>query len=174
MSHAADLMVSCLMVTIALPERAPYLRRSVADYCRQTHSNRELVIVLDSGQPEAKAAIAEHSAPQGELIKSLEAQNLELKERNEALAKQAAELGDRLTKVENQPAVMAIASNGAIPPAHLMRGQDHGARVDVTKGEQLRTAFKASDDARQQKALAEDLNLMAIEKLAEIHAAGPR
>jgi glycosyltransferase involved in cell wall biosynthesis len=62
MSDAPDLMVSCLMVTIAQPERWPYLRRSVADYCRQTHSNRELVIVLDSGQPETKAAIAEHIA----------------------------------------------------------------------------------------------------------------
>ena len=60
MSAAADLMVSCLMVTIAQPERWSYLRRSVADYCRQTHSNRELVIVLDTGRPDTKAAIAEH------------------------------------------------------------------------------------------------------------------
>lgn len=140
-----------------------------------TTENVEAQDVLKSSVQElVKAAIAEQSAQQGELIKSLEDRNRALEERNEALAKQAATLEERLTKVENQPAVMAIASNGAIPPAHLMRGQDHGARVDVTKAEQLRTAFKASDDARQQKVLAEDLNQLAIEKLHEIHAAGPR
>ena len=49
MSDAADPMVSCLMVTLAQPERSPYLRFSVADCCRQTPSNRELSVVLDSG-----------------------------------------------------------------------------------------------------------------------------
>jgi glycosyltransferase involved in cell wall biosynthesis len=60
MSGVADLMVSCLMVTLAEAERWPYLQRSIADYCRQTHSNTELVIVLDSGSPEVKAAVAAH------------------------------------------------------------------------------------------------------------------
>jgi glycosyltransferase involved in cell wall biosynthesis len=60
MSDATDLMVSCLMVTLAAPERLLYLRRSIADYCRQRHANKELVIVLDAGPPETKAAIAEH------------------------------------------------------------------------------------------------------------------
>lgn len=59
---AAEVMVSCLMVTLAVPERLSYLRRSVSDYCRQTHRNKELVIVLDCGPPETKAAIAEHVA----------------------------------------------------------------------------------------------------------------
>lgn len=121
-----------------------------------------------------KAAIDEQSAHQGELIKSLEDRNKELEERNEALAKQAAELGDRLTKVENQPAVMAIASNGAIPPAHHLRGQDRGAPESLTKAQEMRNAFKTSDDAAQQQALAGGLNALAIEKLREIHAAGPR
>lgn len=147
---------------------------TVAKATDTTENNEAQEVLKGSIQELVKAAIAEHSAPQGELIKSLEDRNRELEERNEALAKQAAALEERLTKVENQPAVMAIASNGAIPPAHLMRGQDRGSRVDVTKAEQLRSAFKASDDARQQKVLAEDLNLMAIEKLHEIHAAGPR
>lgn len=131
-------------------------------------------VLKGSIQELVKAAIAEHSAPQGELIKTLEDRNRALEEQNAALVKHTAALEERLTKVENQPAVMAIASNGAIPPAHLLRGQDHGARVDVTKAEQLRAAYKGSDDARQQKVLAEDLNVLAIEKLREIHSAGPR
>lgn len=60
MSKTANLMVSCLMVTLAQQDRWPYLQRSVADYCRQTHSNKELVIVFDSGSSEVKAAIAQH------------------------------------------------------------------------------------------------------------------
>jgi hypothetical protein len=115
---------------------------------------------FDDYSAKQESAAAAARAEQAEIVKSLE-------ERNQALE-------DRLERVENAPAVMAIASNGAIPPQHLMRGQDRGGSVDVTKGEQLRTAFKASDDARQQKVLAEDLNMMAIEKLHEIHAAGAR
>jgi hypothetical protein len=121
-----------------------------------------------------KAAYAEQSAPTGELIKSLEDRNRKLEEQNAALVKHTAALEERLTKVENQPAVMAIASNGAIPPAHLMRGQDHGAPADISKAQALRTAFKATDDAPTQQSLARDMNALAIEQLQAIHAAGPR
>lgn len=58
----ADLVVSCLMVTLAVPERFQFLKRSVGDYCRQTHRSKELVIVLDCGPPDTKADIAEHIA----------------------------------------------------------------------------------------------------------------
>ena len=50
------------MVTLAVPERLDFLRRSVVDFCRQTHCSKELVIVLDFGPPEIKMAIAEHVA----------------------------------------------------------------------------------------------------------------
>jgi glycosyltransferase involved in cell wall biosynthesis len=60
--NAADFVVSCLMVTLAVPERLHYLRRSVGDYCRQTHCKKELVIVLDFGEPGTKTDIAEHIA----------------------------------------------------------------------------------------------------------------
>lgn len=155
-------------------DTVPAADESLAKAAEPTESVEAQGVLKSSVQELVKAAIVEQGARQGELIKSLEDRNRALEERNEALAKQAATLEERLTKVENQPAVMAIASNGVTPPAHLLRGQDRGARVDVAKGEQLRTAFKASDDARQQKALAEEMNLLAIEKLHEIHTAGPR
>ena len=62
MTPAADFMVSCLMVTLAVPERLDFLRRSVVDIVRQTHCSKELVIVFDFGPPETKTAIVEHVA----------------------------------------------------------------------------------------------------------------
>lgn len=50
------------MVTLPSPGRLTFLKRAVAAYCNQTHSPRELVIVLDQGPAEAKAAIANHVA----------------------------------------------------------------------------------------------------------------
>lgn len=58
----ADARVSCLMVTMPVPHRLPYFRQSVADYCRQTHANRELVIVPDQGDPAARAGLVAHVA----------------------------------------------------------------------------------------------------------------
>lgn len=61
----ADLLVSCLMVTLGSKARLPLFKRSVAAYCAQTHPNRELVIVLDEGAGEARAEIADHLAALG-------------------------------------------------------------------------------------------------------------
>lgn len=41
-------LVSCLMVTLPVPDRWAGLVRSVDDYLRQTHERRELVIVVDT------------------------------------------------------------------------------------------------------------------------------
>lgn len=127
-----------------------------------------------------KAAVDERSAEQAGIVKQLEDRYRALEERNEALtqelAKQTASSEERFTVLENQPAVMAIASNGAIPPAHMMRGQDRGAPAAgaLTKAQEMRDAFKASDDATKQQAYAAGLNALAIDELSRIHAAGPR
>jgi glycosyltransferase involved in cell wall biosynthesis len=55
-----DEMVSCLMVTLPVPERLHYLKRSVRSYCEQTHARKELVIVTDAGSRADKVAIADH------------------------------------------------------------------------------------------------------------------
>lgn len=62
---AEDTLVSCLMVTLPSPGRLDFLKRSVAAYCAQTHARRELVMVLDQGPAQAKAAIADHVASLG-------------------------------------------------------------------------------------------------------------
>jgi glycosyltransferase involved in cell wall biosynthesis len=45
---ADEPLVSCLMVTLPIPDRWAGLKRSIADYLRQTHGRRELIIVADT------------------------------------------------------------------------------------------------------------------------------
>ena len=54
------MLVSCVLVTLPVEERLSYLRRSVADYCRQTHAEKELVVVADRGDVTVKDAIRAH------------------------------------------------------------------------------------------------------------------
>ncbi len=68
MNLAADLdrvLVSCLMPTLPDPARLDAFRRSVADYCRQTHPRCELVVVLDRGDPVARESMLAHVASLG-------------------------------------------------------------------------------------------------------------
>jgi glycosyltransferase involved in cell wall biosynthesis len=53
------------MVTLPSPRRLAFLKRSIAAYCAQTYARRELVIVLDQGTAEDKAAIIDHVATLG-------------------------------------------------------------------------------------------------------------
>ncbi len=144
---------------------------TVAKATETTENNEAQDVLKGSIQELVKAAMTEQGAQQGELIKSLEDRNRALEERNEALAKQAATLEERLTKVENQPAVMAIASNGAIPPAHLLRGQDHGAPVGSTQGQILKARLAASDDAIEKKQIAEQMQELAIAEFQKLQQA---
>ena len=50
-------LVSCLMVTLAVPGRLQPLKRSLGAYCRQTYANRELVVVIDARAAEDVQAI---------------------------------------------------------------------------------------------------------------------
>jgi hypothetical protein len=47
-------LVSCLMVTGGGAERYPWLTSAIGDYCRQSYSPTELVIVLDQGTGEER------------------------------------------------------------------------------------------------------------------------
>lgn len=58
----STLKVSCLTVSWGIPERFPFLQRSIAAYCAQTYPCRELIIVLHGGSTEYRAAIAAHVA----------------------------------------------------------------------------------------------------------------
>jgi len=58
-------LISCLMVALPVPDRLAGLKRSVDDYLRQTWPKRELVIVLNGGDPAVAAAVGSHIAGLG-------------------------------------------------------------------------------------------------------------
>ncbi len=53
-------LISCLAVTLPVSERFAFLTRSIRDYQRQTHRNRELVLVLNGGEPAVARRIREY------------------------------------------------------------------------------------------------------------------
>ena len=62
---AAHVLVNCLMVTLPSPGRFAFIKRTITAHCTQTHSPRELVVVLDQGPAEVKVAIMNHVARLG-------------------------------------------------------------------------------------------------------------
>src|SRR5579871_2390689 len=57
-------LVSCLMVTVGAA-RLPFLRRSLADYCRQTYPRRELVIIVDPACGDGGGVVGDYVASLG-------------------------------------------------------------------------------------------------------------
>ncbi|MFD0032527.1 hypothetical protein ACFVJK_30520 [Streptomyces sp. NPDC127172] len=109
-----------------------------------------------------KSMLDDHSATQtAELTKTGEAV-LELAELVETLKGQVKAL-------EEQPAEPRVFANGAIPPAHLLRGQDNGAApVDMAKARELKKAMY-SGNATQQNEAAVEMQTAAIGALQAIH-----
>ena len=54
--------VSCLMVTLPVPERFEFCRRSIAAFCAQTLPRRELVVVVNGGLESARARLLDYIA----------------------------------------------------------------------------------------------------------------
>src|SRR5439155_8298790 len=96
----------------------------------------------------------------------------------QVIAKQAADLDaqakvikgleGRLETVENQPAISAVVGNGAVPPPHMLRGQNTGAPVDLTRAEQLKKRLAESDDAIVKKQIADEMQELAIARFQEM------
>ena len=57
---AQDVSVSCLMVTLPLPERLVFAKRSIDDFCRQTLANKTLILVLSGGVESVHHAIRDY------------------------------------------------------------------------------------------------------------------
>jgi glycosyltransferase involved in cell wall biosynthesis len=57
--------ISCLMVTLPVPERLSSAIQSIEDYCRQTWRNKNLIIVVNGGEAPIKQAISDHVAALG-------------------------------------------------------------------------------------------------------------
>jgi hypothetical protein len=54
-----DIRVNCLMVTHAVPERFAFAQRSIADFCRQTLSNKIMVLVINGGIESDRRALCD-------------------------------------------------------------------------------------------------------------------
>jgi len=87
------------------------------------------------------------------------------------LSEQVETLKARLAQVEEQPAAPKVFTNGAVPPAHQMRGQDQGTapqQVDVAKALDLKHEMYTADPARA-KQIHDDMSELARAQLAAIH-----
>jgi hypothetical protein len=81
-------------------------------------------------------------------------------------------LKGRIEEIAAQPAAPKVFTNGQTPPANQLRGQDAGAgatQVDVTKAQEMRTAFRTADPAEQNR-IAKEMQEGAIAALSAIHA----
>jgi hypothetical protein len=104
----------------------------------------------------------------------------------EVVAKQAADLAGalaradqleaRIAKVEETPAAPKVFTNGQVPPAEQLRGQDQGrnsGQIDVAKALERKGELYAAPNARAQNDIAKSMQGDAIDALAAIYAAGP-
>lgn len=60
-----DPLISCLLVTTGDQQRFAYLRRSVTDFCRQTHERKELLVVMDGAARRDQSAFKSYLAQLG-------------------------------------------------------------------------------------------------------------
>lgn len=83
-------------------------------------------------------------------------------------AKVVKALEDRLDYLE-APAPSRVVTNGAVPPAHLLRGQDHGSApaVDVAKADDARARLAAAPTVAEREAIQKSMN----EAAAAVYAA---
>jgi len=52
--------VSCLMVTLPVPERLAFAKRSIDDFCRQTYPAKTLVLVVNGGIESVRQALRDY------------------------------------------------------------------------------------------------------------------
>lgn len=58
----SDPLVSCLMVTLPVPQRFAYARASIEAFCSQTYSNTEMVLIINGGTASGRQRLKEHVA----------------------------------------------------------------------------------------------------------------
>ena len=116
----------------------------------------------------ATAALADYSATQEQVIAKQAADLAELADVVETLKGQVLAL-------EEQPAVPGVFTNGAVPPANQLRGQDRGApAAGAAVAQDLKKGLYTATDATEQRRIADDMQGLAIARLQEIHSGGAR
>jgi hypothetical protein len=124
-------------------------------------------VLKSIAQDAAKTALEAQGAAYQEVIAKSAADNGEL-------AEELRVVKARLATVEEHPAAPGVFTNGQVPPANQLRGQDQGsAPVDVAKAAQMRAAFRTADPAEQNR-IANEMQTAAIGQLAVIHGRPPQ
>jgi glycosyltransferase involved in cell wall biosynthesis len=54
------MMISCLMITLPVPERFEHVKKSINAFCNQTHPNKELIIVVDPEPVSVRETLAKY------------------------------------------------------------------------------------------------------------------
>src|ERR1700722_6580583 len=57
---AQEISVSCLMVTLPVPERLAFAKRSIDDFCHQTLPNKNLILVISGGVESVQNALCDY------------------------------------------------------------------------------------------------------------------
>jgi hypothetical protein len=125
-----------------------------------------------------KAAIDAHSAAQTEVI-AKQAADLtaqaevvkSLQEHHGTLSATIENLTKAVKNIEEQDAIPRVLANGAVPSTHL-RGQDKGVPIDMDRGLQLRKQLATELDANKKKAIADEMNGLAIAELQKMQQRG--
>jgi len=145
------------------------------DVTKQTTNPSDTTPDAESSTADVAKRLDDYSATQeqvnSEQSEKIAKQDATLKE----LAEAVELLKGQVRVLEEQPAVPHVFTNGAVPPPHMMRGQDNGAPpVDVAKAQQLKKQLYRGPDAGEQNAIHGQLNEMAIAALQSIHQGGAR
>jgi hypothetical protein len=127
----------------------------------ETSTTTDAHDVLKSLVTEAVTAVLDARTPAEDIAKQADVAGLRA---------EVEVLKGRLVTVENSPAAPKVFSNGQVPPAGQMRGQDQGAaaHVDIAKAAALRAEFRSADPAEQNR-LAAEMQQAAIGHLAALH-----
>lgn len=118
--------------------------------------------VLKSAITDALAQLLAAQAPAEDVAKQADVAGL---------LDEVATLKARLATVEEQPATPRVFTNGQVPPAHQLRGQDQGTapgQVDVAKALDLKHEMYTADPKRA-KEIHDDMSELARAQLAAIH-----
>lgn len=123
-------------------------------------------------QEALKAVLTDRDAQHASVVKALEERNQALEERNSTLEKTAADLDERLSFLENKPAIGNVFANGQLPPRQQLRGQDTGAPSLAGTAGDLRKALSEEVSATGKQQISDRLRELAIEEYAQMRQRG--
>ena len=90
----------------------------------------------------------------------------------ESVVKELAEAKEEIAKLGDQPAPSRVLSNGALPPAEHLRGQDDTASAvpPSVQVAELRKEFSETLDPAKQKEIGDQMQSLAFDAITRLHS----